>query len=96
MSTTRGKRAKFLNSTVPKKGRWSQKEVLNLKMAIYICGKEATPKELAQFVPSRDHEQIRKYIDRLKVSGDYETFVQGVEDLDLDNEPFGKFFIFTI
>ena len=60
-------------------------------MAIYICGKEATPKELAQFVPSRDHEQIRKYIDRLKVSGDYETFVQGVEDFALDNEPFGKF-----
>src|SRR5690606_32866742 len=99
ISLTRGKSAKYLNSTSTRKGRWSLKEIENLKMAIRLCGKEATPKELSQYIPSRDHTQIRKYIDKLKISGDFNIMFPDNEDVSVDEETFGinlAFFFFIL
>jgi len=77
---TRGARAKFLNEN--KKGRWSPKEKENLKCAYMLCeSRDATPKELSRFVPSRDEKQIRKFVERLKVAGEFEEYVEGIQSL---------------
>lgn len=68
-------------------------------MAIRLCGKEATPKELSQYIPSRDHTQIRKYIDKLKISGDFNIMFPDIEDISVDEETFGinlAFFFFIL
>ena len=57
-------------------GRWTEKEQTNLIFALIMCGIDATPKELAKYIPSRNREQIRKYINSLKKMGDFEKLFE--------------------
>jgi len=89
-SNTRGKKAKRMFSADPKQGRWSNQEIDNLRYAIKTCGLGASPKELAGYIPSRNNEQIRKYLERLKTGGEYDDFIESIkEEYKIEDETVG-------
>lgn len=90
MRRTRGKTAKRMLSSEPKQGRWSNQEIDNPRYAFKNCGLGASPKELAAYVPSRNNDQIRKYLERLKSGGEYNSFIESIKDFfDVENESVG-------